>query len=305
MKILPLGMQADLDSGQTTHCFCWKITRNDAIVMGFTDHDKDLVFDNITYKAAEGFSASTIKATSMFNVDDMETIGALSSSAITEADIAAKKYDNAAVIVYRVDWADVTKRVELFTGFLGNVTRGKLFFKSEVRSLSTLLQQATGQVYQKTCNVDLGNTKCGINLESNPEFIKTGVVSRALSRRLFVTTTPELLSRPTEWFSAGKLIWTSGANDGNVIEVKAHLLHNNTEAWIDLWEAMPNVISSNDTFTIYVGCNKLVETCKTKFNNVVNFRGFPRMPGQDAIVQFASQNNDMHENSSNNGSWYK
>lgn len=305
MKTLPSGMQTDLDGGATTHCFCWKITRTDNTVMGFTDHDTDVVFDSVTFKASEGLSASVIKASMNMAVDDMETIGALSSNAITDADIANKLYDNAAVSVYRVDWTNVTKRIEIFTGFLGTVTRGKIHFKSEVRSLSQVLQQATGKVYQKTCNVDLGSTPCGVNLGSDPNFIKTGTVSRVLSRRLFATTTSGIISRPAQWFTAGKLTWTSGANNGAVIEIKSHVLQQSVEAWIDMWEAMNYDIQVGDGFTLQVGCDKTVETCKAKFNNVANFRGFPRMPGQDALLRFASQGDSANANDSNGGSWYK
>ena len=35
MKTLPAGMQAHLDSGATTLCWCWRIARDDSLTQGF------------------------------------------------------------------------------------------------------------------------------------------------------------------------------------------------------------------------------------------------------------------------------
>lgn len=290
MKTLPAGMQTDLDGGATTHCLCWKLTREDGTVMGFTDHDTDLVFDTVTFKAATGINASAMKTSTGMNVNDMEGIGALDSSAITEADISKKLYDNAFIQVYRVDWSDVTKRVEVFTGFLGTVVRGDQMFKAEVRSLSQALNQPMGEVYQKTCNVDLFSPECGKLVSDDANYEIAGDVSGVFSRRLFATTTAGILGRDQHWFTGGKLTWTSGNNNGLEVEVKVHIRQQDgSEAWIDLWEAMPADIQVGDDFDIVVGCDKIITTCKAKFNNVINFRGFPRMPGQDIVTQFAAK----------------
>ena len=300
VKTLPAGMQTDLDAGATTHCLCWKVTRTDAVVMGFTDHDKDLTFDSVTFIAASGLSASAIKNSTNMSVDDMETIGALISTAITEDDILKKRYDNAAVTVYRVDWSNVTKRVIIFSGFLGAVTRGRLYFKAEVRSLSEVLNQPTGEVYQKTCRVDLFDSRCAVAIGSNPDYQRTGTVAGVFSNRLFWTTTGVIIALASDWFTAGKITFTSGNNNGQSAEVKSHIKQTGgTEAWLDLWELMPKPIVIGDSFTITAGCDKTIETCKAKFNNVVNFRGFPRMPGQDVVLALASKK-DKNDGSS----WY-
>lgn len=302
VKTLPAGMQTDLDAGATMHCLCWKLTRIDTTVMGFTDHDNDVVFDSVTFAAATGLNASAISNTTNLNVDDMDTIGALTAASITEADIQKKLYDDAFIQVYRVDFTNVTKRVEIFTGFLGNVQRGTIDFKAEVRSLSTVLNQGQGQVYQKTCNVDLFSAKCGVLTSDDPDFEKGGVAVAAVhSRRLFTVTAAAITGQPTDWFTGGKLTWTSGTNSGFISEVKSSLLQvGGSEAWIDLWEAMPNDIDVADEFTITTGCNKSIEICKSKFDNVVNFRGFPRIPGTDAVITYASR-----KDKNDGTSWYQ
>lgn len=302
MKTIPSGMQDDLDAGATTHCFCWKIIRTDAVVMGFTDHDHDLVFGDVTYLAATGFTASAIKNTNTLAVDDSQADGALSSDAITEADIDAKKYDYAQVSVFRVDWTNPsTNHVEIFTGYLGNLTRGRSSFSTEIRSIAQALNQPAGDLYTKTCRVDLFSTPCGISVGGVTNGLLTDkAVAATFSRRMFSSTDGTLITIESGYYAGGLLTWTSGANSGAAIEIKSYqLLMNNAVVWIELWESMPFDITAGDEFSIRVGCDKTVETCLAKFNNVVNFQGFPRMPGQDIALQFAAQK-DRNDGTS----WY-
>ncbi len=56
MKTISAELQAHLASENVTLATCWKLTRTDSVVMGFTDHDRDLVVGAVTYVAATGFT---------------------------------------------------------------------------------------------------------------------------------------------------------------------------------------------------------------------------------------------------------
>ena len=56
MKQLSPSLQSHLDTGATTLAWCWRVTRGDGAVLGFTDHDRDLTFDGTTFEAATGFT---------------------------------------------------------------------------------------------------------------------------------------------------------------------------------------------------------------------------------------------------------
>ena len=86
------------------------------------------------------------------------------------------------------------------------------------------------------------------------------------------------------WFRAGKLAFTSGANDGLSVEVKNH--RNDGAVTIELWQVMPEPIAAGDTFVISAGCDKRFQTCHERFNNIINFRGFPHIPGNDFVVSY-------------------
>ncbi|MFV2035819.1 MAG: DUF2163 domain-containing protein, partial [Halocynthiibacter sp.] len=84
---LSQAFQAHLQTGHTTLARCWAVTRQDGVVLGFTDHDRDLKFEGVAFSASSGMSARTLAQTSGLAVDNSEAMGALSSAAITEEDI--------------------------------------------------------------------------------------------------------------------------------------------------------------------------------------------------------------------------
>lgn len=141
MKSIPPLLQARLDSGATTLCWCWRLTTRTGQSHGFTDHDRPLVFDGTTFEASAGFTASEIRDSLGLGVDDLEVESALSSAHLSEAALAAGDFDNAAIEIFRVDWTDPALRVLMRSGSLGEVRRGTRAFTAEVRGLAHVLQQ--------------------------------------------------------------------------------------------------------------------------------------------------------------------
>lgn len=290
MKQLSLALAAHLSTGATTLCNCWKLVRRDGEVMGFTDHDRMLSFDGTTYEAASGMTATAIESSLGLAVDNLEALGALASSALNEADLAAGLYDDAVVEIWRVNWQDTSQRVLIRKGNLGEVRRGPAAFSAELRGLAHRLNQATGRVYQYACDVDLGDARCTVDL-GDPDLRGTGTATSAANRRVFAAS--GLDSFADGWFTRGRVSWTGGANDGLAMEVKRHR-NDGTTVTIELWQAMPRGIAPGDTFDVTAGCDKQFATCKAKFSNQINFRGFPHMPGNDWVISFPQKggNND-------------
>lgn len=284
MRNLTISMQEKLASGLTTFCHCWLMERTDGIKLGFTDHDEDLTFGNVTYEALAGMTASAVTQTLSLNVDTMDIAGALQSGHLNEADLAAGLYDNAKLTLFLVDWSDVAIRDVLFAGSVGEISRGLNAFTAEMRGLAHALNQERGRVYSRGCDADLGDARCGVDLD-DPAFKGTGTVTAATSNRSFAASGLDAFT--DGWFKGGKLVWTSGANDGAAIEVKFHA-NNGVIVRFELWETLPFDIQAGDTFTVTAGCDKALETCGARFNNIVNFRGFPFIPGTDALTSYAN-----------------
>lgn len=281
MKQLSAELSAHLETGATTLAWCWRLTRRDGIIQGFTDHDKSLVFDGTTFEAESGFTASEIKDGVGLSVDNLEVTGALSSSSLNDGDLAAGRYDDARIEIFRVNWMDTAQRVTMRVGSLGEVRRTGSTFTAEVRGLAHYLQQPKGRLFQFTCDADLGDNRCGVDLE-NASYRGTGAILVAHSARKF--TVSGLSGFAHDFFSRGLMTFTSGPADGLKIEVKAHAT-TSAAVTIELWSEAEGPPAVGDTFRITAGCDKRFETCKARFGNGVNFRGFPAMPGNQYLTK--------------------
>lgn len=280
MRDIPSALQAKLDSGVTTLCHCWKLTRRGGVVQGFTDHDNDLVIEGVTYRAGTGFTSS--EATSRFDlsVDGAEIAGALSDDTLKESDLAAGRYDAARVETWLVDWSDVSLRVLTARSTLGEVKREGQAFSAELRGLADQLSQQSGRLFTARCSADLGDARCKFDLAA-AGLEGAGSVTSIESTSTIVAAGLDGFSEGI--FTGGKLTWTSGASDGLSVEIKDHRIASG-HARLSLWQAMPEAIADGDSFVVSAGCDKRFATCRDRFANAVNFRGFPHIPGNDFVI---------------------
>lgn len=276
MKSLSSALQSHLACGTTTLAWCWKLTRRDGVVLGFTDHDRPLTFAGVTYAAATGFTAGEAQAGADLSVDNLSVVGALASETLNEHDLMAGLFDNAAIEIWRVNWAAAEQRVLMRSGTLGEVKRGKTAFEAEIRGLTQALNQSVGRVFGHGCDAVLGDGRCGVTVSA-----AAAAVAAVTDARRF--TTSGLAAYASGWFADGTLTFVSGANAGRSMEVKRHSLANAIAAF-ELWQAMSEAIAPGDAFSVTPGCDKQFSTCKTRFSNAANFRGFPYMIGADAAL---------------------
>lgn len=167
------------------------------------------------------------------------------------------------------------------SGSIGEVRRSGTSFAAELRGLAHYLQQPKGRLLQLTCDADLGDARCKVDL-SSPAYRGAGTVISAASARRF--TVSGLGGFASGFFARGLLTFTSGASDGLKIEVKSHAKLAGADA-IELWTDAEGIPAVGDHFSVTAGCDKRVETCKARFANVINFRGFPSMPGNKFLTQ--------------------
>jgi uncharacterized phage protein (TIGR02218 family) len=282
MKSLPPTLQAHLDTGATTLCWCWRLTPRVGAALGFTDHDRDLFFDGTTFEAATGFTATELRASLGLSVDNLEITSALKSDRLSETALAAGDFDDAAVEIFRVNWQAPADRVLMRSGSLGEVRRTGTAFAAEVRGLAHYLQQPRGRLFQYGCDADLGDARCGIDL-SSPVYRGVGLVTAAASPRQF--TASGLAPYADGWFTRGLATFTFGVNAGRASEVKRHWI-TSAGVQLELWQPLGATPAPGDAFIVTAGCDKQLATCAAKFSNVVNHRGFPHMPGNDFLTSY-------------------
>ena len=273
-------LAAHLRSGATTVARAWALERADGVVMGFTDHDRDLAFDGVTFRADSGLSARALAQSTGLAVDNTEAAGALSAAALREEDILAGRYDGAALRIWEVNWADVAQRRMIFRGTLGEITRADGAFRAELRGLAEALGQPQGRVYQGVCAAVLGDAACGVDL-SQPGMSSERPAEAVEGSRVF--RFEEFAGFEERWFEKGRLRVLSGAAQGLYGVIKNDRM-NGAGRRIELWEPIPADVAPGDMLRIEAGCDKRAATCRLKFGNFVNFRGFPHIPGEDWLM---------------------
>src|SRR5262245_54454860 len=187
MRIIPSGLQAKLDSGVTTLCRCWIIRRSDGVTQGFTDHDEDVVLGEVTCHAGSGLSGSEAAQKLGFAIDSSEVSGALAADTLSEADLAAGRYDAAVIEQWLTDWTEPDLRALLTKGTLGEIKREGAAFTAEIRGLSEQLSQDCGRLYTASCSADLGDARCKFDVAA-AGFHGDGVVAAPNATSAFTAT---------------------------------------------------------------------------------------------------------------------
>lgn len=270
---------AHLGTGVTHTCHCWSVARRDGRRLGFTDHDRELSFAGLSFLPQSGLSAKALASTTGLSVNNTEAIGVLSSDAISEADIHAGRYDGAEVTIWLVCWDDVAARKVLFRGSLGEITRASGGFQAELLGLTDQLNQPQGRTYLKTCSAVLGDGRCRFNLD-HPSYQVDLTLGADMAGSGFALN--GVAGFNEGWFIAGhcKILTGAAAGLGGVIKSDTGL----GDRWITLWTPIAAPVRAGDRIRLRAGCDKQALTCREKFDNFVNFQGFPDMPGDDWLV---------------------
>ncbi|SFI38301.1 DUF2163 domain-containing protein [Jannaschia pohangensis] len=270
-------------------CRAWIVERRDGVVMGFTDHDGALVVDGVPCRADTGLTAGALQMATGLAVDNAEASGALCDASISDEDIRAGKWDAAKVTSYLVDWRDPNVFEITFRGFLGEITWGDGAFAAELRGQAELLNQVRGRLYQSRCDAVLGDDRCRKDL--GPLFsVEVDVAEVVENTKLSLEP---LRDFSPKWFQRGRMVVLTGSAAGMSERIKFDR-GDDTFRLIELWASVRADIRAGDRIRIEAGCDKRQETCRLKFDNLINFRGFPSIPGDDWLMAYPkkTQSND-------------
>lgn len=278
MQQISSALSAHLQGEVTTLATCWKLTLRDGEVMGFTDHSADITVDAMLYEAGTGFTPGAISSSSDLAVDNLDIEGMVDSAAISREAIIAGRFDYAELQVFMVNYQDISQGILLLKrGWLGELSLSNHQFVAEVRGLTQKTASVVGSLYAPSCRAKFGDNSCKINLSS---YTVTGSITSLVSNRVFSDS-----SRTEEegYFAAGIITFTSGGNNGLFMEIKEYSAGN-----ITLVMSMPYILEIGDSYSMVAGCNKTFGTCAERFNNAVNFRGEPHVPGMDSMLKTAA-----------------
>lgn len=288
MTKLPETLATHLGREATTLCHCWRLMRRDGTVLGFTDHDRALQCDGTQFSPRSGLSGSEAKESADMAVDTVDVEGVLSSLDIEEEDILSGAYDGARVDTLLVDWTDTQCFAVLRQAAIGRIERRDGRFVAELESLTASLDRPNGRTIGRKCDAELGDGRCGFDTDL-PGFSGTGVVVRVEGNDTIVVQGLEGFE--DGWFSNGVLSWAPGSGKNGIerIERIVHHRTNGSRLRLVLWTESMASIAAGDAFSVIAGCDKQFATCREKFANGVNFRGFPHLPGNDRAYGYVSE----------------
>jgi len=286
MKRLPQALADHVATGETTLCRAWRVTCRDGFRLGFTEHDQKLTFDGTVFEPGTGFAATEASSASGLSAPGAEVRGGFSSEAIAEADLAAGRYDGARVELFLVNWQAADEQHALMSvQEIGEVSRAGPGFSAELRSFAHRLQQPEGRIYNRRCDADLGDSKCRVDMGVAHRRV-LGVVAEVLSAdRLTVSGLSDL---PEGHFRLGHLRFDEGALSGRRLAIEESGAAAAGLVTLRLWLPLEARPAEGDAVTLTVGCDKSFATCREKFGNPLNFRGFPHMPGSDFAYSYVS-----------------
>jgi uncharacterized phage protein (TIGR02218 family) len=287
MRILPPALAASLASGLATHCRCWLLTRKDGFALGFTDHDRDLTIGARLFEAQGGFEASAAETEAGLATNGGEIEGALTSARILAEEIEAGLYDGAELRTWLVDWSAPVLDFLLDVATIGEIRRADGRFIAETRNAFHAYDQERGRLFASGCDAEFGDARCGVNLAA-PPLRHFGVIGVTDGRSAFSAAAIESIE--PGFFTRGIARFSSGANAGLGVLVKDHRANGE----IVLWQALAREIAVGDAFEVTAGCDKRFATCRDRFANAANFRGFPFIPAPDFVLAYARPGEGRH-----------
>lgn len=278
------GFADNLAGPLTSLALCWRIRRQDGVQLGFTSSDRDIIIGGKVYLSAPSFNPSALIMSAGLSVDTIELAGVLSHKAIRADDLAAGRYDSALITLFLIDWQNPDAGSQpLSSGRFGAVRQEDQNFTVEVRGLTDGLDAPVVEAYSPECRAELGDQRCTINLR---RFRWIGSVTRVIDAITFQAQFPpgSALTNADD-LAYGRVRWLSGANDAVDIDILTSS-YTNAIVQIGLRAPTPKNVIVGDRLEVTSGCDKRFDTCRLRFNNRLNFRGEPFVPGVDSLLAY-------------------
>ena len=266
-------MASIADGELTSIALCWRIERPDGAGLALTSHDSALNHDGIVFVPTPGITPAAVSRSLGLEPDSGEIAGALSSEALLNHDLALGRWDGASIRLSAVDWAALNAdAINLLAGELGELSTQGECFTAELRGAASRLEQPVCPATSPGCRANFGDKKCRVDLAGRSSFAQ---VVAANGGQL------QLDRDIGDIYLLGRLRYLRGANCGlatRIIAIDGDLVRVR-----DLPRAP---VESGCRVEIREGCDKRFETCVERFDNAVNFRGEPHLPGNDLLTRF-------------------
>ena len=260
----------------------YKFTLKNGTQLLYTSLDDDIVYESNTYSKFR-IDRSSIKRVRGLEVDTLTlTIYPSSTEKIVNRNfiyaVMRGDLDSASLLVRRVFYtawggSEIGSKI-LFSGSVASVELERTKVEIQVKSYIELLNVVIPRrIYIPGCQNTLYDGICRLDIndyEFNSRVEGTGSTTKSINCNL---------TQETEYFDLGFLEFTSGDNIGEIRTIRSY-----TVGVVNLIVPLEFVPNSGDRFIIYPGCDKRIETCTNRFDNVSNYRGFPYIPQPEIVM---------------------
>ena len=289
-RAVPPALAAHLGQETSTTCRLLRFTLVDGRVFGLTTLDREVVYQDVTYSALNGFNSSTVSTDTGLSVDNAEGYALIADvEGITDQMIATGALDDASWQMLLVNWQDTSMgHLTIDAGDVGqvNVVDG-VAYVPELISISMRLRQPIGHFFTRKCRATFGSdaeamTGCGYDAEPLWLSGTVDVVEALDNQRIFTYTGPILDPVP----NTARVRFTSGANAGpRLYQVEAY---SPVARAVELVEPTPFPIVIGDGMQIRPDCDKSPAQC-TGYDNWLNYKGHNLIPVSEADAVLTPQ----------------
>ncbi|WP_299818585.1 DUF2163 domain-containing protein [uncultured Jannaschia sp.] len=267
----------------TTSCRVWVVVRKDGEVFGFTDHDKRIEVEGVVCQASSGVLAGALQSTTGLAVDNGEFHGAINDDVIKPADIRIGRWDEAEVRIYSVNWLRPNEHEQIFRGYIGEIRVSDGKFSAELRSPVQVLNNIRGRVYERHCDAILGDNRCCVDLQT--KFVIEETILEIIDMATITVSSSDDFADGYFSFGQVNIMLAEGRCLSTSIRLDRQVIGGRR---LSLGSSIGGDIQVGADVSIYAGCNKEFSTCIKKFDNIINFRGFPTMPSEDWLTKHPS-----------------
>lgn len=251
----------------------WRVFRRDGVALGFSSHDRDLTFGGLRHRAAPGMVPAAIRMTSDLSEDSAGVEGTLSHDSISNDDLTAGLFDNAAIEIGIVDW-ETLEHHSLYSGLIGRIEDNQRSFSADLLSAKHVLEQDLVPRTSPTCRAVFCGLGCGLSAHRFTHRVELNGIDFDFNQVRFSTITGAN-------FIDGQVRFLAGPQTGLTFGI----LSANGD-WLTLDRPLHVGLVAGTAAELTEGCDHTLSTCSSRFQNSVNFRGEPFLPGNDLLARY-------------------
>jgi len=253
-------------------CRYARLDLTNGTTVALTSHDSALIVGGVVYQPVPDLEPTSMLQSNDGTIDNQRVFSSWFGNYVNITSLFGGDYDSAGIEVGWIAWdINPLERIVLFSGVVGDITWTDQGMSMEAISELKKLEKNIARTYTANDPYSFGDPEWGL---AEGPYTFTGTVNTVLTPRYKFTMTGDAASQPDQYFSYGKITWTTGLNAGRESEVRIHLSSNNS---LELYVPTGYNISNGDQFTALAGYDGSFDQAKTKFNNAVNFGGFPHI----------------------------